>query len=126
MGLYPKILLHRIPASTLPERLGIMVAKLRGFLGGEILFLVRMQVFFHLPDDMFGFMEILDIQVRRCPCNFMRMAALRAELPFLETVHVRERAARRAPDDEVHDSLVMSSVVLKIYRPTIGDLKDFP
>ena len=48
----------------------------------------------------------------------MGMAALRAELPLLETIHVRERAARGAPDDEVHDKEVMRVIVIKIYRHT--------
>jgi hypothetical protein len=44
------------------------------------------------------------------------MAALRAEFPPLETVHVRKRAARGAPDNEVHDKEVMRVIVIKIYR----------
>jgi hypothetical protein len=44
------------------------------------------------------------------------MAALRAEFPFLETVHVRERAARGAPDDEVHNNEVIGVIVINTYR----------
>jgi hypothetical protein len=39
-----------------------------------------------------------------------------AELPFLETIHVREGPAGRAPDDEVHDKEVMRVILIKIYR----------
>jgi hypothetical protein len=70
-----------------------MVAELCRFLLGEILFLVCVQVFFHLLHDMLGLMKVLNIQVRRGTGNLQGMAALRAELPFLETVHVRKRAA---------------------------------
>ena len=75
-----------------------------------------MQVLLHLPDNMFGFVEILDIQVCRGPGNLLGMAALRAEFPLLETIHVRERAARGAPDDEVHDNEVIGVIVINKYR----------
>jgi hypothetical protein len=61
-------------------------------------------------------MEVLDIQVCRGPGNLLGMAALRAELPLLETVHIRERAARRTPDDEVHDNEVIGVIVINKYR----------
>ena len=38
------------------------------------------------------------------------------ELPFLETIHVREGPAGRAPDNEVHDKEVMRVILIKIYR----------
>ena len=44
------------------------------------------------------------------------VAALRAEFPFLETIHVRERAARGAPDDEVHNNEVIGVIVIYKYR----------
>jgi hypothetical protein len=75
-----------------------------------------MQMFFHLLYDMLRLMEILDIQVRRGPGNLLGMTALRAELPLLEPVHIRERAAGGAPDDDVHDKEVMRVIVIKIYR----------
>ena len=93
-----------------------MVAELGRFLRGEILFLVRMQVFFHLLHDMLGLMKVLNIQVRRGTGNLQGMAALRAELPLLETVHVRKCAAGGAPDNEVHTNVVMRVIVIKIYR----------
>ena len=39
-----------------------MVAELGRFLRGEILFLVCVQVFFHLLHDMLGLMKVLNIQ----------------------------------------------------------------
>jgi hypothetical protein len=44
------------------------------------------------------------------------VSADRAELPFLETIHVREGPAGRAPDNEVHDKEVMRVILIKIYR----------
>jgi hypothetical protein len=73
-------------------------------------------VLFHLLNDMLGLMVVLDIKVRRSLGNLMGMTALRAELPLLETVHVRERTARGALNDEVHDNQVMRVIVIKIYR----------
>jgi hypothetical protein len=93
-----------------------MVAEFCRFFRREVLFLVRVQVLLHLLHDMFGLMEVLDIQVCRGPGNLLGMAALRAELPFLETIHVRERAARGAPDDEVHDNEVIGVIVINKYR----------
>ena len=93
-----------------------MVAELGRLFRGEILFLVRVQVLLHLLHDMFGLVEVLDIQVCRGPGNLLGMAALRAEFPLLETVHVRERAARGAPDDEVHDNEVIGVIVINKYR----------
>jgi hypothetical protein len=46
----------------------------------------------------------------------MSVSADRAELPFLETIHVRESPAGRAPDNEVHDKEVMRVILIKIYR----------
>jgi hypothetical protein len=46
----------------------------------------------------------------------MGMPADRTELPFLETINVRERPAGRAPDNEVHDNEVMRVILIKIYR----------
>jgi hypothetical protein len=93
-----------------------MVAELGRFFGSEILLLVCVQVLFHLPYDMLGLVEILDIQVRRGPGNLMGVTALRAELPLLETIHVCKRAARGAPDDEVHDKEVIGVIVINKYR----------
>jgi hypothetical protein len=93
-----------------------MVAELSRLLRSEIFLLVRVQVFLHLLHDMFRLMEVLDIQVRRAPCNFLGMATLRAEFPLLETVHVGERTARGAPDDKVHDKEVIGVVVINKYR----------
>jgi hypothetical protein len=89
------------------EGLGIVVAELGCFFRSEIFFLVGMQVLFHLLHDVFGLMIILNVQVSRSPGNLVGMAALWAELPLLEAVHVRECAARGAPDNEVHDKEVM-------------------
>ena len=93
-----------------------MVAELGRFFRCEILFLVHVQVLFHLLHDMLGLMEVLDIEVCRGFGNLMGVAALGAELPLLETVHIRERAARGAPDDEVHDKEVIGVIVINKYR----------
>jgi hypothetical protein len=92
------------------------MAEFGRFLRREILFLVRMQVLLHLFHDMFSFVEVLNIQVCRAPGNLLGMATQRTELPFLETVHVRERTARGAPDDEVHDIEVIGVIVINKYR----------
>ena len=100
--------LYRISPPPLFQGFRVMVAELGSFLGSEVLLFVRMQVLLHLLHDMFGLMEILYIQVCRAPGNLLGMAALRAEFPLLETVHIRERAARGAPDNEVHTNVVMA------------------
>jgi hypothetical protein len=46
----------------------------------------------------------------------MGVTAHRAELPFLETIHVRKRLTPRAADDEVHGNVVLYVILIKIYR----------
>jgi hypothetical protein len=113
---YQKRLLYRITPSPFLQCFSIVVAELGGLLRGEVLLLGCMQVLLHLFHNMLGLVEILDIQVRRAPGNFLGMAALRAEFPLLETIHVRKSAARRAPDDEVHDNEVIGVIVINKYR----------
>jgi hypothetical protein len=115
-GTPPWKLLHRITPAPFSQGFGVVVAELGRLFRGEILFLVRVQVLLHLLHDMFGLVEVLDIQVCRGPGNLLGMAALRAELPLLETVHIGERAARGAPDDEVHDNEVIGVIVINKYR----------
>ena len=43
----------------------IVVAKVSGFLRSEILFLVGMEVFFHLPDNMLGLVVIMNLKICR-------------------------------------------------------------
>lgn len=111
-----EISLHRIFPAPLAESFGVVVTELGRLLRGEVLFLVGEQVLLHLLHDMFCLVEILDIQVRGRAGHLLGMAALRAELPLLEAVHVRERAARRTPDDEVHTSEVIGVIVINKYR----------
>jgi hypothetical protein len=59
---------------------------------------------------------MLNFQVGRRFDHLMGVPADWAELPFLETIHVRESPAGRAPDDEVHDKEVMRVILIKIYR----------
>jgi hypothetical protein len=59
---------------------------------------------------------MLHFQVSRRSDHLMGMPADRAELPFLETIHIREGPAGGAPDDEVHDKEVMRVILIKIYR----------
>jgi hypothetical protein len=92
------------------------MTEFRSLFRREIFFLVRVQVLLHLFYDMFSFVEVLNIQICRAPGNLLGMATQRAELPFLETVHVRERTARGAPDDEVHDIEVIGVIVINKYR----------
>jgi len=108
--------MHCMAPPAFAEGLGIMVAELIGLLRSKIFLLVLMQVLFHLFHDMFCLVEVLNIQVGRRPGHFVGMTALRAELPPLEAVHVRKRAAGRAPDDKVHDKEVMRVFVINIYR----------
>jgi hypothetical protein len=109
-------LLRRITPPSFAQRLGIMMAEFGRLLRSEIFLLGRVQVLLHLLHDMFSFVEVLNIQICRAPGNLLRMAALRTELPLLETVHVRERTARRAPDDKVHDKEVIGVIVINKYR----------
>ena len=109
-----------MPPPAFAEGFGIMVAELGGLLGCEVFLLVLVEVLLHLPDNMLRLVEVLDIQIGRRPGNFMGMTALRAELPPLEAVHVRKRAAGRAPDDKVHDKEVMRVFVIKTYRRNAG------
>ena len=75
-----------------------------------------MKVFFHLFYDMFCFKVLLNFQIGWRFDHLMGVPADRAKLPFLETIHVRESPAGRAPDDEVHDKEVMRVILIKIYR----------
>jgi len=95
---------------------GIMLAQLRRFFRREIAFLRCMEVFFHLFYDMLRLKVMLYFQVGRRSDNLVGMPADRAELPFLETIHIRESSAGGAPDDEVHDKEVMRVILIKIYR----------
>jgi hypothetical protein len=115
-GKKTETLLRRITPAPFLQRVSIVMPELGRLFRCEILFLVCVQVLFHLLHDMLGLMVILDIQVCRGLGNLMGMATLRAEFPLLETIHVGERAARRAPDNEVHDNEVMRVIVIKIYR----------
>ena len=71
----------------------IMVPKVCCFLWSEIFFLIGMEVFFHLLYDMFSLVVIMNLKICGRFYHFMRMPALRAELPALEMVHVRKRPA---------------------------------
>jgi hypothetical protein len=70
-----------------------MVAQFIGLFRCEIRFFGSLEVFLHLFYDMFGFMKVLNIQVRRGLDDLLRVPALGTELPFLEAIHVRERPA---------------------------------
>jgi hypothetical protein len=98
------------------HRFCIMVAQVSSFFGSEILFLIGVEVLFHLFYDMFCLMKILHLQVRGGFYYLMCMAALVTEFPFLEMVHVRKGTAGRAPDNEVHGKDVMRVTLLKIFR----------
>ena len=94
----------------------VMVAQFLFFFRGEIRFLCRMEVFFHLFYDMFCFDIICNLEVRRHFCDFMGVTAHRAEFPFLEAIHVRKRLTPRTADDEVHGNVVLCVILIKIYR----------
>jgi len=98
------------------QGLSIMMAQFRGFFWREIGFLRCVEVFFHLFYDMLCLNVMLNFQVGRRFDHLMGVPADRAELPFLETIHVREGLAGRAPDNEVHDKEVMRVILIKIYR----------
>ena len=98
------------------EGLGIMMAQFRDFLRREIGFLRCVKVFFHLFYDMFCLKVMFNFQVGRRFDHLMGVPADWAELPFLETIHVREGSAGRAPNDEVHNKEVISVILIKIYR----------
>jgi hypothetical protein len=93
-----------------------MVAELGRFFGRKVLLLIRLKVFLHLLHDMLGLVKVLNIQVCRGPGNLLRMTTLRTEFPLLKTIHVREQAARGAPDDKVHTNEVIGVIVINIYR----------
>ena len=94
----------------------IVMTQFRSFFRREIGFLRCVKVFFHLFYDMFSFKVMLNFQVGRRFGHLMGVPADGAELPFLETIHVREGPAGRAPDNEVHDKEVMRVILIKIYR----------
>ena len=75
------------------ECLGVVVPQLRSLFRCKIRFFCGMEMFLHLFYDMFGFMKVLNIQVRRGLDDLLRVPALGTELPFLEAIHVRERPA---------------------------------
>ncbi len=106
-----------IPLDLFFKGFCIMVTELDGLFRGKVGFLCCLEMFFHLFYDMLSLGKVLNFQVRRCLAHLMCMSADRAELPALETVDIGECPASRAPDDEVHGSLVMGFVPLKIYRP---------
>jgi hypothetical protein len=93
-----------------------MMAELDGLLRGKVSLLCCLEMFFHLFYDVLSLGIVLNFQVRRCLDYLMSVPTDRAELPALEPVDIGKCPASRAPDDEVHSKLVMSSVVLKIYR----------
>jgi hypothetical protein len=93
-----------------------MVAKLIGFLRGEILFLGCLEVLIHLLHNVFCLMVVLNIKICRSPGHLVRMTALRTEFPLLEAVHIRERAAGWTPDYEVHTIEVIGVIVINKYR----------
>jgi hypothetical protein len=95
---------------------GIMMAQFCSFFWREIGFLRGMEMFFHLFYNMFCLKVMLNLQVSRRFDYLVGMPAYRAELPFLETIHIRECFAGRAPDDKVHDKEVMRVILIKIYR----------
>jgi len=94
----------------------VMVAQFLFFFRGEIRFLCRMEVFFHLFYDMFCFDIICNLEVRRHFGDFMGMTTHRTEFPFLEAIHVRKRLAPRTADDQVHGNVVLCVILIKIYR----------
>lgn len=98
----------------------IVVAQFAQFLRSEVLFLGRMEVFFHLADDMLRFMVVFDIEIHRRPGHFIGVPAVGTEFPALEIVHVRKCPASRAPDDRVHDHEVIHAITIKIYRRLNG------
>jgi hypothetical protein len=93
-----------------------MPSQFFGFLRGEILFFMGVQVFFHLPYDMLGIMVILHFKVRRNFCHFISVAADRTEFPFLEPVNIGKSSAPRTTEDMVHNYVVMRASLIKIYR----------
>ena len=101
--------------TLLPEPLRIMVAQFLGLFRSKILLFIGMEMFFHLPDDVFGIMVIPYLQVRGHFGNLERMPAGRAELPLLEPVHIGKRPASRTPENEVHKHDVFSLSPIKIY-----------
>jgi len=99
--------------------LSIMMAQFLFFFLREIRFLRRVEVLFHLFYNMFCLDIICNLKVGRHFGNLMGMTAHRAELPFLETIHVRKRPAPRAADYKVHGNVVLCVILIKIYRRSI-------
>lgn len=83
-----------------PEGIGILTTEFGFLLFGKVLLPGRMEVTFHLPHDVLGLVVVLHLKVSRYFCYFICMPADRAELPFLEPVHVCEGLATPgAPDN---------------------------
>ena len=96
---------------------GIVMTELFSLFRRKILLFGLVEVLLHLFNDVFGFVMILDFEVCRRLCHLIGMSAVRAELPLLEPVHVRERSAStRTADDEVHDIWELCVGLIKIYR----------
>jgi len=90
---------------------GIVMTEFFPLFRRKIFLFGLMQMLFHLPHNMLGFVMVLDFEICRRLCNLVGMTAIRAEFPFLETIHVRKGpASSRAPDDEVHDIWVLCGV----------------
>jgi hypothetical protein len=66
---------------------------------------------------------MLNLQIRRHFNYLMGMPADGTEFPLLETIHVRESPAGRAPDNKVHDKEVMRVILIKIYRLIVKTAK---
>ena len=92
------------------------MTQLCSFFCGKIRFLCRVEVFFHLFYDLFCLKILFNFEIHRRFDYLMGMPADRAQLPFLETIHIRERPAGRAPYNEVHDKMVMRAIPINIYR----------
>ena len=90
---------------------GIVMPELFSLFRRKILLFGLVEVLLHLFNDMLSFVVILDFEIRRRLCHLIGMSAVRAELPLLEPVHVREGpASPRAADNKVHDIWVLCAV----------------
>ena len=96
-----------------------MVPELFGFFRCEIFLFGCLEVFFHLPDNVFGLMEVLHVEICRSFPYFVRMAAGRAKFPLLESVDIHKLCTPRAADNGIHNSLEMSACLLKTYRKNL-------
>lgn len=85
---------------------GILPAQVIYLLWCQILPLHVLEILLELPDNMLRFYMVLYFKICGDAVHFVCLAADGTELPALEPIHIGERPAARAPDNNVHGHVV--------------------